>query len=320
MKKVINIIILLLVITLVCTLGACKKDDLPKIGIVQYVTHASLDTIRDETIKALKDEGFEDGKNCKIILENGNGQSSTIASIMSSLNAKNVDVIVAIATPTAAEAVKYNEKIPVVFSAVSDPTDILKAGKNITGTSDAIQINLILDYINSMMAYNEKTYAKLGFIYNPSEANSVTNLAKIKEYLKNTSVELVEKTISSSAELELTSKALASQVDAILITDDNTVASAMSVLASVGKEYKIPVFCGVDSEVADGGLATIGINYSNLGYETGKMVARILNGEKAENIPYKVFDTGLKLFVNRETLNALEMNVPTYDGEVEYIQ
>ena len=111
MKKVINIIILLLVIGFVCTLGACKKDDLPKIGIVQYVTHASLDTIRDETIKALKDEGYEDGKNCKIILENGNGQSSTISSIMSSLSAKDVDVIVAIATPTAAEAVKYNEKI-----------------------------------------------------------------------------------------------------------------------------------------------------------------------------------------------------------------
>ena len=319
MKKVINIIILLLVVGFVCTMSACKKDDLPKIGIVQYVTHASLDTIRDEAIKALKDEGFEDGKNCKIILENGNGQSSTISSIMSSLSAKNVDVIVAIATPTAAEAVKYNEKIPVVFSAVSDPTDILKAGKNITGTSDAIQINLILDYINTMMVYNEKSYTKLGFIYNPSEANSVTNLAKIKEYLKNTSVELVEKTISSSAELELTAKAIASQVDAILITDDNTVASAMSVLASVGKEYKIPVFCGVDSEVADGGLATIGINYKDLGYETGKMVARILNGEKAESIPYKVFNTNLKLFINRETLNALEMNVPTYDGEVEYL-
>ena len=319
MKKIISVIIGLLAIVLAFTLTGCKKNDLPQIGIVQYVSHASLDTIRDETIKALKDEGYEDGKNCKIILENGNGNASTIASIMSSLNAKKVDVIIAIATPTAAEAVKYSENIPVVFSAVSDPTDILKAGGEVTGTSDAIQIELILDYIRTLMAYNEKGLNKLGFIYNPAEANSVTNLGKIKAYLKNTSIELVEKTISNSSELELTAKALASQVDAIFITDDNTVASAMSVLANVGVENNIPVFCGVDSEVQDGGLATIGINYKNLGYETGKMAARVLNGEKASSIKYKVFDTGLKLFVNRETLQSLNMTLPEYDGEIEYL-
>ena len=319
MKKVIKLLSLVLVFVLSICLFGCKKGDKVQIAIVQYVSHASLDTIRDATVEALKAEGFEDGKNCKIIFENGNGQAATIASIMSSLKAKNVDIIIAIATPTAAEAIKYSEDIPVVFAAVSDPTDILKAGKQVTGTSDAIQVELILDYIQKMMRDNTRDLNKLGFIYNPAEANSVTNLAKIRAYLNNTSIELVAKTISASSELELTSKALASQVDAIFITDDNTVASAMSVLANVGIENNIPVFCGVDSEVNDGGLATIGINYYNLGIETGKMAARVLNGEKAEEIPYKVFDSGLKLFVNKQTLNALKMTVSEYDGDLVYL-
>lgn len=319
MKKVINLLSLVLVLVLSICLFGCKKDDKVQIAIVQYVSHASLDTIRDATVEALKAEGFEDGKNCKIIYENGNGQAATISSIMSSLKAKNVDIIIAIATPTAAEAIKYSEDIPVIFAAVSDPTDILKAGKQVTGTSDAIQVELILDYIQKMMRDNTRDLNKLGFIYNPAEANSVTNLAKIQAYLNNTSIELVAKTISASSELELTSKALASQVDAIFITDDNTVASAMSVLANVGIENNIPVFCGVDSEVNDGGLATIGINYYNLGIETGKMAARVLNGEKAEEIPYKVFDSGLKLFVNKQTLNALKMTVSEYDGDLVYL-
>jgi len=319
MKKVIKLLSLVLVFVLSICLFGCKKGDKVQIAIVQYVSHASLDTIRDATVEALKTEGFEDGKNCKIIFENGNGQAATIASIMSSLKAKNVDIIIAIATPTAAEAIKYSEDIPVVFAAVSDPTDILKAGKQVTGTSDAIQVELILDYIQKMMRDNTRDLNKLGFIYNPAEANSVTNLAKIQAYLNNTSIELVAKTISASSELELTSKALASQVDAIFITDDNTVASAMSVLANVGIENNIPVFCGVDSEVNDGGLATIGINYYNLGIETGKMAARVLNGEKAEEIPYKVFDSGLKLFVNKQTLNALKMTVSEYDGDLVYL-
>ena len=320
MKKVINYMFIVLLLVCVFAFSGCKKDDKVKIGIVQYVTHDSLDTIRDAIVKELENQGFKDGENCQIIFENGNAQSSSIASIMSSLNAKNVDVIVAIATPTAMEAIKYSDKIPVVFAAVSDPTDILASGDKVTGTSDAIQVELILTYMLQIMIVNEKSFNKLGFIYNPSEANSVTNLAKIQAYLNKTSIQLVTKTISNSSELELTAQALSEQVDAILITDDNTVASAMSVLANVANEKGIPLFCGVDSEVNDGGLLTIGINYENLGLETGKMVAKILNGENAKDIPYKVFDSNLKLFVNRKTLTTLNMQLAPYDGEVVYLE
>ena len=321
-KKLLSIVCLFaLMLSFVFTLTACNSINGPVIGIVQYVTHDSLDTIRDACIAELKEQGYEDGKNCKIILENGNADASTIATIMATLKNKKADVIIAIATPTAVEAVKYSDKIPVVFSAVSDPTDILSSGTNITGTSDAIQVSLILDYIKEVMQTNEKPLNKLGFIYNPSEANSVTNLGKIQEYLKDSTIELKTKTISKSSELQLTAEALVTDVDAIFITDDNTVASAMSVLANVGKEKKIPVFCGVDSEVNDGGLATIGINYELLGKETGNMAARILNGEKASDIPYKVFDTGLKLYVNETTLAAIEYTLPEYkDGETVYFR
>ena len=314
-KTYTKLFIIVLLLALFIALAACDGTNGPKIGIVQFVTHDSLDTIRDACVEELKAQGYIDGQNCKIIFENGNADASTISTIMSKLKNKNVDCIVAIATPTAVEAIKYSEEIPVVFSAVSDPTDILKVGKKVTGTSDAIQIDLILDYIVSFMEKNSKPLTKLGFIYNPSEANSVTNLGKIQDYLKDTSIELKTKTISKASELQLTAEALASDVDAIFITDDNTVASAMTVLANVGIEKKIPVFCGVDSEVNDGGLAAIGINYELLGKETGNIVARILKGENAEDIPYKVFSENLKLYVNKTTLNALGLELPPYNED-----
>lgn len=312
-----------LVLCLVCLVAfGCNEKVGPTIGIVQFTTHDSLDTIRNACVKELENQGYKDGENCKIIFANCNADGNTITQTISSLKNKKCDVIVAIATPVAQEAVKYSDTIPVVFSAVSDPTDILKSGVKITGTSDAIQVSSILDFIFLMAEINNKPINKLGYIYNPQEANSVSNLAKIETYLANAGKNdmLVVKTISKSSELEITSRALCDKVDAIFVTDDNTVAEAMNVLANVGLENNKPVYTGVDSMVNDGGLATIGINYEDLGKETGAMCARILKGEKAEDIPYKVFDTNLKLFVNKKTLESLGYNLPeNYQGEIKYL-
>lgn len=322
MKKLINFIYIF-VLFLFCFLAiGCNKSDLPTIGIVQFTTHDSLDTIRKSCVKELEAQGFIDGENCKIIFGNCNADGNTITQTISIMKNKGCDCIIAIATPVAQEAVKYSNEIPVVFSAVSDPTDILKSGIKITGTSDAIQVNSILDFMFLMAEVNNKPINKLGYIYNPAEANSVSNLAKIEKYLDSLGKKdiLVVKTISKSSEIELTTKSLCEKVDTILVTDDNTVAEGMTVLATVALEKKIPVYTGVDSMVNDGGLATIGINYEDLGKETGNMCARILKGEKAEDIPYKVFDSNLKLFINKKTIEELGLMIPSnYDGEIKYL-
>lgn len=158
------------------------------VSVAQIVEHKSLNTIRDSFKAEMEALGYKDGENIKLDFKDAGGQQNTLNSIMSTFAGNKSDVIVAIATPTAMAAAKYSKDIPIVFSAVSDPVgaglmdDLKKPNNNITGTSDEIQVDQILD-LALKVDPNLKT---LGFIYNSSEANSVSNLAKAKEFCKNT--------------------------------------------------------------------------------------------------------------------------------------
>lgn len=309
---------------MMCTLGACgasddgksdnkSGDDNYTIGVVQIMEHSSLNTIRDAIVKRLGELGYKDGENCKIDLQQANGEVSNVTSILQGFEGEGCDVIVAITTPCAQAAAPYSEKIPVVFSAVTDPVaaeivdSLDNTGANITGTSDALDIDKILDFALKMTP-DIKT---LGYLYNAGEANSIACLETVKKYCDAKNIKVKEASVSNSSEVQVAAENLCGEADAIFSPNDNTIAGAMGIVAQVANTSKIPVYVGADSMVKDGGLGTVGIEYTDLGIETANMVDKILKGEKkASEIPVKVFNEDLSTYINKTTADEIGVTIP----------
>lgn len=284
-----------------------------KIGIVQMMEHSSLNTIRDSIKSRLDELGFKDGDNCTIDCQQANGESTTITQILDQFKADGDDIIVAITTPCAQLAAPYSADIPVVFSAVTDPVaaeivdSLDKPGGNITGTSDALEISKILDFAMT----STPDLKALGYLYNTGEDNSVSCLEKVKAYCKEKNIKLEVGSVTNTSEVQEAITTLADKCDAVFSPNDNTIASAMGTVAQVMNKAKKPMYVGADSMVQDGGFATIGIQYNDLGIETANMVASILKGEKkAGEIPVKVFNEDLSTFINRSTAKAIGYEIP----------
>ncbi len=315
--------ILLSALSLFLPLTSCSDVNKFHIEIVQLGTHTSLDEINAAITKTLTDAGYSTG-NYEIHQSNAEFQMDTANQIMSIIK-ERAKLVIPIATPIAQAASQFlKEETPIVFAAVSDPVEAglvenLEAPEgNITGTSDAIQVDKIL----SMAKEIDPELDQLGFIYNPSESNSVSNLAKVEKYCADNSITLEKRTISAAAEMREIAEAISSRVDAIFVSDDNTVASAMSALSDVTKKNKIPCYVGADSMVKDGGMMTLGINYTVLGNETGKMAIEVIKGKKISELPVKVFDQGLNLYINSEYVDEIGITIPesvTEDQEVIYL-
>lgn len=305
MKKVLSLCLCFIVMSMV--VGCSKSEDATskklKVGIVQIVDHPSLNTIREATVEQLEKSGLD----IEIIYKNAGGDKTVLATICQQFKEDNVDVIVAIATPSAQVAANYADEIPVIFSAVTDPvgaklvSDLKHPEGNITGTSDEIQIDMILDLAKEMYPDMQS----LGFLYNSGEMNSVSNLKKVEEYAKKYNIELVQGTFTNTSEIQSATQMLLDKVDVVFTPNDNSVASAMDIVSSLAKDAKKPLFVGADSMVKDGGLATIGIDYKDLGTETANMVIEVLNGTPVSKIPVKIFKDDLNVYLNSAVAKAI---------------
>lgn len=282
------------------------EGEMKKIGIVQIVEHPSLDTIRESTIKALADKGFVDGENVIIDYQNAQNDQSNLNSICKKFVGDKVDVIIAIATPSAQAAAAATTDIPVIFSAVTDPVgaklvlDLQKPNGNVTGTSDAIPVDQVFE-LSKALTPDVKSF---GFLYTASEINSQSVVEQAKKIADQYGYSYIEMTITNTSELQQAAQSLAGKVDAIYTPIDNSIASAMPVLASVGKEAGIPVYVGADSMVADGGYATVGINYEDLGQKTGEMVEKVLTGTAIADLPVVTLDNFQKV-INKTTADII---------------
>lgn len=314
MKKLIKIALTLMVIVVAgCSSPQTNQsEDVPVIGVVQLVEHTSLNIIKNAIFEQFDNLGYVDGENCVIKFVNAQGDVANLPTIMQNLKADNVDIVVAITTPVAQAALSLSPDIPVIFSAISDPVGakVVNAlddtSNNVTGTSDPVKLKQIID-----LALSVNPEAKtVGYIYNAGEANSVSNLEILQEYVKEKGLNLETATISVSSELQTASSVIAGKVDFIFVPTDNTVAEAMPILASVGIENNVPVYVGADSMVMDGGFATVGIDYSDLGIETANMVDKVLKGTPISEIPVETFDTNLSIYVNKKTQAALGITLP----------
>lgn len=302
MKRKVSL--LLVVVLLLGTFVGCTgtKEKGLTVGIVQIVEHPSLDTIRESIISELETLGYKEGENITINYQNAQGDQSNLNSICQKFVGDKVDLIVAIATPSAQAAASATKDIPIVFSAVTDPVaaklvvDPNKPEANVTGTSDAIPVDQVFELAKTLTP-NVK---KMGFLYTASEANSKSVIDKAKAIAAQFGFEYEEMTITNTSELQQAAESLVSKVDAIYTPIDNTIASAMPVLAEVGKKAAKPVYVGADSMVKDGGYATIGINYEDLGIKTAQMVDEILKGKAVADVPVATLDQFQKV-INKTT-------------------
>lgn len=286
-----------------------------KVGIIQYVDDASLNQIVDNLEKQLDAIAEEKGVtfNYKDYYYNGQADSTTINQIVTELINDEVDVLVPIATPTAmiCQSATEDNQIPVVFAAVSDPEGAgLVAsndapGANITGTSDALNTEAILD----LMLEQDRDLQKVGLLYDKSQDASTAPIKAAKEYLQNAGIEVIEKTGTTNDEVMLAADALcAEKVGAVFTPTDNTIMTAELAIYEKFIDAGIPHYCGADSFALNGAYLGYGVNYATLGVETAKMVAEVLvDGKEPASLPVKTLDNGTAT-VNTETAAALDLD------------
>lgn len=283
--------------------GGEKQEKTVKVGITQLVEHPSLDAAREGFIEALKDAGYEEGKNLKLDYQNAQGDMNNNASIAQKLIADKNDLILAIATPSAQSVVKSTKDIPVLFTAITDPVgaqlvqSIEKPGANVTGTSDT-HPDAIKNTIGAIKKFVPDA-KKVGIIYNNGEPNSVVNVKNAKKALEAEGLEPVETTITSSSEVKQAAESLVGRADVFYIPKDNTVVAALESVLTVANAQDIPTFVGEGDSVKRGAFASYGLDYHALGYTTGKMAVDILKGKKPADIPVG-FPEKLELYVNKK--------------------
>lgn len=286
-----------------------------KVGIVQYVDDASLNQIEKAIEAELDAKGAELGVTFDYADYTFNGQAdqSILTQIAADLVADEVDVIIPIATPTAVvmQSATEENQIPIVFSAVSDPVgagvvaDSEAPGANITGTSDAIDTAAILDL---MTAANPDT-AKVGLLYDKSQASSLGSIEAAKAYCDTNGIAYVEKTGTTSAEIQAAADALVAEgVDAVFTPQDNTVMTAELAIFEKFIEADIPHYTGADSFALNGAFCGYGVNYVDLGTATADMVVEILvNGADPATTPVQTLERGI-VTVNTETAEAIGLD------------
>ena len=287
------------------------EKDLPTVGIVQIVEHPSLDTIRESILAQLKEEGFVDGETMTVDYQNAQNEQANLKTICQKFAANDYDLIIAIATPSAQAALGETTEIPIIFSAVTDPLaaqlveNLEVPGGNVTGTSDAVSAEMIMELAMEITP-DIKT---IGALYNSSEVNSVSVIDDLKEYAAANGLTVVEAPVMNSSEVQQSAEFLAGKADVVFSPIDNTVASTMPIITQTFNDAKIPFYVGADSMVNDGGLATYGINYTILGQETGKMVAQVLNGTDPGTIPVMTM-TDMNIYINQNTADTIGVTFP----------
>lgn len=283
------------------------------IGISQFAEHGSLDNCREGFIEGLAQEGFVEGENLTILYDNAQTDAGTASTIADSYVSQGVDMICAIATPSAMAA--YNacmeNDIPVVYSAISDPIGAGLAAQdgtsvgNITGTSDALAVSEQLEMIREILP--EAT--KIGIIYTTSEANSVSTIEEYKKYAPDYGFEIVESGVTATADVELAASELVSKVDCISNLTDNTVVSALQIVLDKANSAGIPVFGSEVEQVKAGCVASMGLEYYELGIQTGKMAAQILKGEKkASEMKFESITTP-SLYINTAAAEKINLTL-----------
>ncbi len=283
-----------------------------KVGVLQLVQHPALDAANKGFIDGLKSKGFEEGKNVTFDQQNAQGDQSNLQTITQRFVSNKDDLVCAIATPAAQTMANASKEIPIVGTAITDykvaklVKDNSKPGTNVTGTTDMNPVEAQIDLLVKIMP-RAKT---VGFIYNSSEVNSQLQIDLAKKAAAARGLATVEATVSSVNDIQQAAQSLMGKVDALYIPTDNVMASAIPNLIKITDEARIPVFCGEAGMLKSGGVATLGIDYYKLGFQTGEMAADILSGKaKPQDMAIQSQKT-FTVSLNEEAIKKLGLTIP----------
>lgn len=284
-------------------------NDTKTIAITQIVEHPSLSQAKQGIIDELQGHGYMEGKNLTIIDKNAQGAIANAMLIAKQFVQLKPDAIVPISTPSAQSVIKAaaGTDIPVVFSSVTDPVaaglflDMEKSKKNITG---AIDYPLIKEEIGLIKHYipNIKT---IGFLYSTGEANSIKTISLMKKEIEG-KIDYIDSQIASSHQVGQAIGSLVGKVDAIYIPSDNVIFSAMPKLVQMSRKHKIPVFSSDPDSVKSGVLACIGYTQYEVGRTAGRLLARVLNGERDLKVEKPAKS---QIFINAKTAETIGLNI-----------
>ena len=280
-----------------------------RIGILQLVEHPALDAARDGFIAALNEAGLD----FEYDLQNAQGDTQVINTIAQRFVGNNVDLVLAIATPSVQAMAAATEDIPIVGTAITsyERAGVVYSneapGGNVTGASDMnpieAQINMIVEFIPDIQT--------LGIVYSTNEANSVYQAEIARGIAESLGITVVEGTVTTTGDVQQNTLSIANRVDAIFIPTDNTHADAMGIVGQVSIETGVPVFPGEENMVMAGGIATQSVNYFELGKQSGQMAVQILrDGADPATMPIQFAET-LNYIVNGFMVEELSMSVPT---------
>lgn len=281
------------------------------IAITQFVEHVAADAVREGVLEALKKRGYDSEKNLTITFENAQGNAATAGQIARKFIGIKPDAVVAITTSSAQAMVKAagRESFPIIFSAVTDPTEagLVSAQKhgNVTGIMDAPPIHEQLKLIKTLLPA-AKT---LGVLYNPGDSGSVASLNAIQKEAAEQGLTLLYGTPLKSSDIQSAVLQLVGKVDALYVPLDNMLVSAMRTVSSLALKYNIPLFSADSGSVESGAFACLGYSYSQVGLTTGDLVADILEGKDPKTIPVTA-PTKTELFINKKALKALNLTLP----------
>lgn len=312
MKKSMSLAVAFLLVSMVLSSTAFAADAPKKvlIGVSKIVSHPALDAV----VKGVQDELAAARINAEYDLQNANGDINAAASIATKFQSEKVTLAVGVATPTSQALVNTLKGIPIVFTAVTDPVkaglvpSLKKGGRNVTGVSDMTPVKQQIELLLKV-----KKIKRLGHIYTSSEENAVVLAGIVKQVCKELNIEFVETTVSKSSEVKQAVQAIIRRVDALYISTDNTVVSAMSAVTDVAMKAKVPVMSADPSSAESYPvLAAWGFDYYKMGRTTGKLVAQILNGKKPEQIPtqFMTRTSDVDLLINLDAAKKLGLKFP----------
>lgn len=313
LKKVIVSTLLIAMATVGLT-GCGKKDEVFHIGVNQFVTHAALDASYQGFVDALKDAGYVDGGKIAIDLQNAQGDQSNANTIATKLVNDNNDLILSIATPSAQAVANATKDIPILITAVTDPagSGLVASndapGGNVSGTSDLTPIENQIQLLTKLVP----TAKHIAILYCSSESNSKIQAQMAMDAATDYGLTTEEATVSNSNEIQQVVQSLVGKVDAIYAPTDNIIAAGMPTVAMVANENGIPVICGEEGMVDQGGLATFGIDYYKLGRLTGEQAVQIIEGKATtDTMPIQYLpDDQYTLKINEEVATKLGITIP----------
>ncbi|HBX23244.1 MAG TPA: sugar ABC transporter substrate-binding protein [Desulfotomaculum sp.] len=322
-KSTIKITVIAIISLLVFVVAGCggnnnqqsnEQEKVFKVGVTQFVAHPALDLDQQGFLDQMQEEGFINGENVTIDIQNSQGDFNMAKTIADKFVGDKVDAILAITTPSsqaAVQAVKGTD-IPVVFIAVSDAvgagliTELEQpTGTNVTGVYSADPVEQQMDLIIEVVP----NVQSVGLIFNAGENNSVSNVNRAKDYLEQKGLKVVEAPVTGSNEVQAAAQSLVGRVDAVFVPQDNTVISALEGLLKVLADNKIPLFTGDTESVKRGAVGTIGNDEYDCGRQGATVLARILRGEKAGDVvPEEIRKR--TLMINKSAAAGIGLEIP----------